>query len=160
MATRWLMFQVSIAHCCSCWWRNECFFFLCVFSPREDRFWQESWSHPSLPQVRLVPGGMFLCGEATSLSYLPVISVGRQGTTPSLAPEPQASPGHQTAAPHSMCSLRGWLFRVCQSLLVPECVKKIELGETVFVKKYVCLARLKCQQCWVYRMRQSRLTEN
>lgn len=44
------------------------------------------------PLVRLVPGGMFLCREATSLSYLPVISVGRQGTTPSLAPEPQASP--------------------------------------------------------------------
>lgn len=53
-----------------------------------------------LPRIKIVPGGMFLCREATSLSYLPVISVGWQGTTPSLAPEPQASPGHQTAAPH------------------------------------------------------------
>ena len=80
------------------------------------------------PRLGLVPGGMFLCREATSLSYLPVISVGRQGTTPSLAPEPQASPGHQTAAPHSMCSLRVWLFRVCRGLLVPECVKKPSAG--------------------------------
>lgn len=46
---------------------------------------------PLLPQVRLVPGGMFLCRGATSPSYLPVISVGRQDTTLSLAPEPQAS---------------------------------------------------------------------
>lgn len=29
-----------------------------------------------LPQVKLVPGEMFLCREASSLSYLPVISVG------------------------------------------------------------------------------------
>lgn len=42
-------------------------------------------------QVRLVPGGMFLCREATSLSYLPVISAGRQGETPFLAPELQTS---------------------------------------------------------------------
>lgn len=46
---------------------------------------------PLLPQVRLVPGGMFLCGGASSPSYLPVISAGWQGTTLSLAPEPQAS---------------------------------------------------------------------
>lgn len=33
---------------------------------------------------------------------------------------------------HTRCSLlRGWLFRVCQSLLAPEYVKKPELGETV-----------------------------
>lgn len=42
------------------------------------------------------------------------------------------------------------LFRVCQSLLTPECVEKPELGETVFTK-YVFMA------CFsgVYRMRQS-----
>lgn len=52
---------------------------------------QEASSSP--PQVRLVPGGMFLCKEATSLSYLPVISAGRQGETPFLAPELQTSRG-------------------------------------------------------------------
>lgn len=51
----------------------------------------------SSPQVRLVPGGMFLCREATSLSYLPVISVGRQGETLSLAPELQTSRDSETA---------------------------------------------------------------
>lgn len=75
------------------------FFPVYFLSVRID-FDTKSCSLQSLPQVRLVPGGMFLCGEATSLSYLPVISVGWQGTTLSLAPEPQASPGHQTASPH------------------------------------------------------------
>lgn len=155
--------QEHLAADCECYWVSnaprDCVF-LCAFPSSKDRFWQESCSPPRLPQVRLVPGGMFLCGEATSLSYLPVISVGRRGTTPSLAPEPQASPGHQTAAPHSTCSLRGWLFRVCQSLLAPECVKKPELGQTVFAKCAFmgCFARLKCQQRRVYHMRQSRRT--
>lgn len=88
-----------------------------------------------LPQVRLVPGGMFLCGEATSLSYLPVISVGQQGTTPSLAPEPQASPWTPNRrSTLDVLFLRGWLFRVCQSLLAPECVKKPEPGRNSICK--------------------------
>lgn len=108
------------------------YYFFGVFSlfcsPRssssEDGFWQESPSPPPtplkkpplLPQVKLVPGGMFLCWGATSPSYLPVISVGRQGTTLSLAPEPQASSKGQ----NHRCTLRSllWeegLFGVCQS---------------------------------------------
>lgn len=131
----WLLYDsFSIVHCCAFWHSVYYFFSSCAFSHSEDRFWQESWSSLSLPQVRLVPGEMFLCGGATSLSYLPVISVGRQGTTPSLAPEPQASPGHQPAAPHSMYSLRAWLFWVCHSLLVPKCVKKKKQS---WVKQYL-----------------------
>lgn len=109
-----------------------------VFSPSQGKILTRDLKPPPiLPHVRFVPGGMFLRGEATSLSYLPVVSVGRQGTTPSLAPEPQASPGHQTAAPHQMCSLRGWLFKACHSLLEPECVRKEKKKKQSGAKGYL-----------------------
>lgn len=51
---------------------------------------------------------------------------------------------------HTRCTLlRGWWFRVCQSLLVPECVKKPELGRNCICKiHFYGLFQLvfKCQQ--------------
>lgn len=74
------------------------------------------------PRSGWLPVGCF-CAERPPLFLIFLSSLwDGGGTTPSLAPEPQASPRHQTAAPHWTLSLSGWMFRVCQSALEPECV--------------------------------------
>lgn len=69
-------------------------------------------------------------------------------------------PGHQTAAPHWMYSLRGQLFRVCQSLLVVKCVKRTELGKSVFAKRAFMarFTRFEGQQKGVSHIKQGRQT--